>query len=100
MRRLTLITLVLLSLTTSASADGGWVLWMMGGDSPWDSVSTFPTREECATAMRQQGQALEKMGLRVVASSAGASFEAADADRTMRGQCLAENLDPRSAAAK
>ena len=50
------------------------VLWMMGGDSPWDFVSTFPTREECATAMRQQGQALEKMGLRVVASSAGASF--------------------------
>ena len=51
--------------------------------------------------MRQQGQALEKMGVpRVVASSAGASFEAADADRTMRGQCLAENLDPRSAAAK
>lgn len=100
MRRLTLLTLALLSLTAPASADGGWVLWMMGGDSPWDSVSTFPTRDECATAMRQQSQALEKMGLRVVASPAGASFEAADADRTMRGQCLAENLDPRSAAAK
>ena len=66
MRRLTLLTLAVLVLATSASADGNWVLWMMGGDSPWDSVSTFPTREECATAMHQQAQALEKMGLRVV----------------------------------
>lgn len=61
MRRLILLTLTVLILHTSASAEGGWVLWMMGGDSPWDSVGTFPTREECAAAMHQQAQALEKM---------------------------------------
>lgn len=97
MRRLILVTLAVLVLTTAASADGGWVLWIMGGDSPWDSVSTFPTREACATAMHQQAQALEKMGLRVTEDS-GASFAGVDGDRTMRGQCLAEGADPRAAA--
>jgi hypothetical protein len=99
MRRLILSTLAVLGLASPASADGGWVLWIMGGDSPWDSVSTFATREECAVAMHQQAQALEKMGLRV-AEEPGASFNGADADRTMRGQCLAENVDPRTTAAK
>ena len=99
MRYLILLTLAVFGLAAPASADGGWVLWIMGGDSPWDSVSTFPTREACAAAIHQQAQALEKMGLRVT-EDPGASFEGADADRTMRGQCLAENLDPRAAAAK
>ena len=99
MRRLILLTLAVLVLATSASADGGWVLWMMGGDSPWDSVSTFPTREACAAAMHQQAQALEKMGLRVV-EDPGASFNGSDADRAIRGRCLAENIDPNTAAAK
>jgi hypothetical protein len=99
MRRLILLTLAVFVLAAPASADGGWVLWIMGGDSPWDSVSTFSTREACAAAMHQQAQALEKMGLRVT-EDPGTSFEGADADRTMRGQCLAENLDPRAAAAK
>jgi len=94
-----LMTLAMFVSAAPASADGRWVLWMMGGDSPWDSVSTFPTREECATAMHQQAQALEKTGLRVV-EHAGVSFEGTDADRSMRGQCLAENIDPRAAAAK
>src|SRR5712664_1625421 len=99
MRRLILLTLAVFVLAAPASADGGWVLWIMGGDSPWDSVSTFPTREACAAAMHQQAQALEKMGLRVM-ENPGASFNGADADRTMRGQCLAENVDPRTTAAK
>jgi hypothetical protein len=99
MRRLILVTLALLILATPSSGDGGWVLWIMGGDSPWDSVSTFPTREECAAAMHQQAQALEKMGLRVV-EDPGASFNGIDADRSIRGRCLAENIDPNAAAAK
>jgi len=99
MRRLILPTLVVLAVASPVSADGGWVLWIMGGDSPWDSVSTFATREECAVAMHQQAQALEKMGLRVF-EEAGVSFNGADADRTMRGQCLAESVDPRTSAAK
>ena len=99
MRRLTLVTLAVLALNAPSSAAGGWVLWIMGGDSPWDSVSSFPTREECAAAMHQQAQALEKMGLRVVEDQ-GASFEATDADRAVRGQCLAENIAPRPTAAR
>jgi hypothetical protein len=39
------------------------------------------------------------MGLRVVEDQ-GTSFEATDADRAMRGQCLAENTAPRPTAAK
>jgi len=99
MRRLILAILALFVFGTSASADGRWVLWMMGGDSPWDSVSTFPTPEECAAAMHQQAQGLEKMGLRVT-ETPGTSFNGTDADRTIRGQCLAENIDPRSTAAQ
>ena len=99
MRRLILVTLALFVLAIPASADGRWVLWIMGGDSPWDSVSSFPAREECAAAMHRHAQALEKMGLRVV-ENPGTSFEATDADRAMRGQCLAENSDPRPTAAK
>ena len=91
MRRLTLVTLAVLALNAPSSAAGGWVLWIMGGDSP--------TREECAAAMHQQAQALEKMGLRVVEDQ-GASFEATDADRAVRGQCLAENIAPRPTAAR
>ncbi len=47
----------------------------------------------------QEAQTLKKMGLRVT-EVPGASFEGADAGRTMRGQCLAEGADPRAAAAK
>lgn len=99
MRRLMLPMLAVLVLASPVSADGGWVLWIMGGDSPWDSVSTFATREECATAMHQQAQALEKMGLRV-SEQPGVSFSGAAAERSMRGQCLAESVDPRTTAAK
>lgn len=99
MRRLLLPMIAGLVLTSSAFADGGWVLWIMGGDSPWDSVSVYPTREECVAAMHQQAQALEKVGLRV-SEDPGGSFNGADGDRTMRGQCLAEGIDPRTTAAK
>ena len=97
--RLILPVVAVLVLATSVSADGKWVLWMMGGDSPWDSVSAFATREECAAAMHEQAQALEKMGLRVT-EAPGSSFSGSDAERTMRGQCLADDVDPRATAAK
>jgi len=99
MRRLILPTLAVLALAPPVSAEGGWVLWIMGGDSPWDSVSNFATREECSAAMHQQALALEKLGLRI-SEEAGTSFTGADADRSMRGQCLAESVDPRTTAAK
>lgn len=99
MRRLILPTLLVLALASPVSADGGWVLWIMGGDSPWDSVSVFATREECAAAMHQQAQALERVGLRI-SEDPGGSFSGADGDRAMRGQCLAEGVDPRTTAAK
>ena len=70
-----------------------------GSSFTGSAVSTFATREECAVALHQQAQALEKMGLRV-SEEPGVSFNGADADRTMRGQCLAESVDPRTAAAK
>lgn len=53
----------LLTFTASASAQGAWVLWMMGSSSPWDAVGTFSTREQCVEAMHQQAQAVEKTGL-------------------------------------
>ena len=99
MHRLILTTLALLLATASPALADGWVLWLQGGDSPWDSVSTFPTREECAGALHQQAQAVEKLGLKVTETPA-ASFSAADTDRTFKGQCLIENADPRSSAAK
>ena len=99
MLRLILTTLALLLATASPALADGWVLWIQGGDSPWDSVSTFPTREECAEALHQQAQAVEKMGLKVT-ETPGASFSAGDSDRTFKGQCLAENADPRATAAK
>jgi len=99
MHRLIPTTLVLLLATATPALADGWVLWIQGGDSPWDSVSTFSSREECAGALHQQAQAVEKLGLKVT-ETPGASFAATDTDRTFKGQCLAENADPHATAAK
>jgi hypothetical protein len=45
-----------LTFATSATAEGAWTLWMMGASSPWDSVGTFPTWEQCVEALHQQAQ--------------------------------------------
>jgi hypothetical protein len=87
--------LCLLTLATSASAEGAWTLWMMGASSPWDSVATFPTREQCVEALHQQARAVEKLGLKVTRSFAGT-----DADRDIRGQCLPDTVDPRGTGGK
>lgn len=76
-------------------AEGAWTLWMMGGDSPWDSVGSFPTREECVASLHQQAQAVEKLGLKVTEDVAAGSFTAMDGDRTVRGQCMLDTSDPR-----
>jgi hypothetical protein len=90
----------LLTLATSASAEGAWTMWMMGAASPWDSVGTFPTREQCLDALHQQAQAVEKLGLKVTEDVSGNSFGATDADRDMRGQCLPDTVDPRGTKGK
>lgn len=105
MLRLILTTVALLlaavcpSLAAPAFAADGWVLWIQGNDSPWDSVSTFETREECAGALHQQAQAVEKLGLKVT-ETPGASFSAADTDRAFKGQCLVASADPHATAVK
>jgi hypothetical protein len=93
--RLPLALLCLLTLVTSASAQGTWTLWMMGALSPWDSVGSFPTREQCMEALHQQAQAVEKLGLKVTEDVPGGSFVGTDADRDIRGQCLPDTIDPR-----
>jgi len=93
--RLPLALLCLLTLVTSASAQGTWTLWMMGASSPWDSVGSFPTREQCMEALHQQAQAVEKLGLKVTEDVPGGSFVGTDADRDIRGQCLLDTIDPR-----
>ena len=54
--------LCLLTLATSASAEGAWTLWMMGASSPWDSVATFPTREQCVEALHQPSAGSREAG--------------------------------------
>jgi hypothetical protein len=93
--RVLLALCCLLALTTSAHAEGAWMLWMMGASSPWDSIGTFPTREQCVEALHQQAQAVEKLGLKVTEDVPGGSFAATDADRDIRGQCLPDTIDPR-----
>lgn len=90
----------LLTVTASVSAQGAWVLWMMGSSSPWDAVGTFSTREQCIEAMHQQAQAVEKAGLKVTEDVAGGSFAGTDADRDIRGQCLPDTVDPRGPKGK
>ncbi|HZP37207.1 MAG TPA: hypothetical protein VFE48_12065 [Methylomirabilota bacterium] len=96
---LTTVALLLAAAAAPALAADGWVLWIQGNDSPWDSVSTFETREECAGALHQQAQAVEKLGLKVT-ETPGASFSAADTDRAFKGQCLVANADPQATATK
>jgi hypothetical protein len=84
-----------LAVATSVLAEGAWTLWMMGGDSPWDAVGFFPTREECVAALHQQAQAVEKLGLKVTEDVTAGSFSAADGERNVRGQCMLDTSDPR-----
>ena len=98
--RLVLAPLCLLAVATSAQTDGTWMLWMMGASSPWDSVGTFPTREQCMEALHQQAQAVEKLGLKVTEDGPGGSFAGTDADRDIRGQCLSDTVDPRGPKGK
>ncbi len=72
--RILIAMLCLPALATSASGEGAWTMWMMGSSSPWDSVGTFPTREQCMEALHQQAQAVEKLGLKVTENGPGASF--------------------------
>jgi len=54
----------LLAFATSAFAEGAWTMWMMGAASPWDSVSTFSTREKCMEALHQQRRPSRSWGSR------------------------------------
>jgi hypothetical protein len=90
----------LLAFATSAFAEGAWTMWMMGASSPWDSVSTFSTREQCMEALHQQAQAVEKLGLKVTEDGPGGSFAGTDADRDIRGQCRPDTADPNGPRAK
>jgi hypothetical protein len=85
----------LLVCATSAAAEGAWTLWMMGASSPWDSVGTFPTREQCVDALHQEALAVGKLGLPATEDVPGASFVGTDGDRDIRGQCLPDTEDPR-----
>jgi hypothetical protein len=95
MRAVVIVVICVLAVATSVLAEGAWTLWMMGGDSPWDSIGSFQTREECVAALHQQAQAVEKLGLKVTEDLAAGSFTAADADRSVRGQCMLDTSDPR-----
>jgi hypothetical protein len=55
---------------------------MMGGDSPWDSVGSFPIQEEGVAALHQQAPAAEKLGLKVTEDVAAGSFTAAGGSGT------------------
>lgn len=93
-RSILFAALSLVAFAAVASAEASWTLWMMGASSPWDSVGSFPTKEECVAALQQQAQAVRKIGLQVSEDVTAAAFAARDADRDMRGQCLPEASGP------
>jgi hypothetical protein len=92
----------LLAVAQSAADEGAWKLWtrapgklwMMGASSPWDSVSSFATKEECMAALHQQAVAVEKLGLKPSEDVVVGSFVATDPDREVRGQCLPGDEKP------
>ncbi len=84
-----------LAVATPASAEAAWMLWIMGNGSPWDSVGTHATKEECVAALHLEAVSVEKLGLKATEDVVGASFTAKDADRDVRGRCLPDDQDPR-----
>ena len=84
----------LLTVAPSSYAEGAWKLWMMGASSPWDSVGSFATKEECVASLHQEAVAVEKLGLKTSEDVVAGSFVAVDADREVRRQCLPGNEKP------
>ena len=90
-----LVAFYLLTSAATAHAECAWVLWLMGGPSPWGVFQAFSTREGCIEAMRQQAAAVDKRTLRVTQDTSGGSFTANARGRILRGQCLPDTVDPR-----
>ena len=90
-------TLVAFSLLTSAApadAECAWMLWLMGGSSPWSVFRALSTREACIEAMHQQAAAIDKRALKVTEDTSGGAFIANARGRMRRGHCLPDVVDP------
>jgi hypothetical protein len=93
-----LVSIGMLALTTSASAEGAWDLWRDNSFPPstsWDVVSGHPSAGECekalsdlASRLRQTGSSPEFLGSRVLTSGG------------TRYLCVPDAIDPRGPKGK
>ncbi|PYN82548.1 MAG: hypothetical protein DMD96_05790 [Candidatus Rokuibacteriota bacterium] len=90
-----LVAFFLLTSAATAYAECAWVLWLMGGSSPWSVFRAFSTREACIEAMHHQAAAIDKRSLKVTQDTSGGAFTANARGQIRRGQCLPDAVDPR-----